>query len=105
MKLEDIFFHDCTLERVGEVPARDLLAFEVSYPVDWESNTFAPKTILFADVLKYQVDEGPFSGAPVVIDYTAEADGARTRITLQTNAGRRSFSFSSVELIDGHRAA
>ena len=104
MKLEDIFFHDCKLVRVVELPARDLLAFEVDYPIDWEANVFGPKTILFSNVLRYEVHEGPFLGAPVILEYTADEDGERTRITIHTNAGLRALSFASVDLIDGHGA-
>jgi hypothetical protein len=103
MNLKDIFFHDCTLVRVVELPGRDLMC-EVDYPIDWEANVFGPKTILFSDVSRYAVDEGPFLGAPVLLEYSAEEDGDRTRITLRTNAGTRSLSFKSVELIDGHNA-
>ncbi len=84
MKLEDIFFHDCKLVRVVEDPERDLLAMEVQYPVDWDANIFAPRTLLFSDVLCYQVDEAPFRGAPTILEYAVEQDGSRTRITMHT---------------------
>ncbi len=102
MRVEDIFFHDCEIVRVVEDPARNTLAFEVMYPVEWETNTFAPKTLVFSDVLRYEVHEGPFSGASTILDYTTEPDGERVRISMGTNAGKRAFSFSEVDLVDGH---
>ncbi|MBK8237076.1 MAG: hypothetical protein IPK74_16135 [Deltaproteobacteria bacterium] len=104
MEAKDIFFHDCVLLRVVERVDQDTLALEVEYPVEWESNTFAPKTIVFHDVLRYHVDEMPFSGPSTILEYATEPDGERTRITLRSNAGQRAFSFSRVELIDGHAA-
>jgi hypothetical protein len=87
------------LNRVVELPDSDELHFEVSYPVDWENNVFEPRAIVFIDVLNYRVDEGPFAGAPTLLDaYDNGTEGAHRSVTLQTNAGTRSLLFKRVEL-------
>lgn len=82
-----------------ELPETDELHFEVSYPVDWENNVFEPRAIVFIEVLNYRVDEGPFAGAPTLLDaYEKGAEGTYRSVTLQTNAGTRSLLFKRVEL-------
>ena len=82
-----------------ELPETHELHFEVSYPVDWENNVFEPRAIVFFNVLNYRVEEGPFSGAPTLLDaYDNGTDGAYRSVTLQTNAGTRSLLFKRVEL-------
>ena len=104
MKLEDIHFHDSTIVRVIEVPEHDLLAIELDYPVDWQASVFAPRTVLFHDVLRYVVAEGPFAGKPTILEHAVSMDGERKRIVLRTNAGERSLSYARIELLDGHGA-
>jgi len=85
--------------RVIEFPETHELHFEVSYPVDWENNVFEPRAIVFIDVLNYRVAEGPFAGAPALLDaYDNGMEGAYRTVTLQTNAGTRSLLFKRVEL-------
>lgn len=99
LELKDIHFHDSRLIRVLELPDAGEVHFEVSYPVDWQNNVFEPRAIVFIDVLNYHVDEGPFSGAPTLLDaYDNGARGAYRSVTLQTNAGSRSLLFKRVEL-------
>ena len=101
MVLEEIHFHDSRIRRVTELPARDMLVFEVDYPIDWENNVFAIRFITFIDVLEYSVDEGAFFGGATLLDYTVDAvESGRRRITLHTNAGKRSLSFREVQLSD-----
>jgi hypothetical protein len=106
MDLGDIHFHDSKLIRVVELVEPHDLLFEVMYPVDWENNVFDTRVIAFRDVLNYRIDEGPFCGAPTLLDaYDEGLAGEYRRVTLQTNAGTRSLSFKSVELLDpGTRA-
>ena len=104
MNVEDIHFHDSKILRVIEVPARDLLAMELDYPIDWQANLFAPQTLIFHDVLGYTVAEGPFAGSPTIMGCSASVDGKLTRIILETNAGQRSLSCTRIELVDGHGA-
>jgi hypothetical protein len=99
LDLCDIHFHDSLLLRVVEIAESHDLLFEVEYPVDWENNLFEPRIIAFLDVLNYKVEEGPFVGAPTLLDaYDNGSDGGYRRVTLQTNAGTRSLWFRSVEL-------
>jgi hypothetical protein len=99
MDLGDIHFHDSGLIRVVELASVHDLLFEVEYPVDWENNVFEPRVIAFRDVLNYRVEEGPFEGAPTLLDvYDEGQEGTYRRITLQTNAGTRSLAFKAVEL-------
>ena len=101
MDLGDIHFHDSRLIRVVELAEPHDLLFEVMYPVDWENNVFDTRVIAFRDVLNYRVDEGPFWGAPTLLDaYDEGVAGDYRRVTLQTNAGTRSLSFKTVELLD-----
>ena len=87
--------------RVVESAESHDLSFEVLYPVDWEKNVFEIRTIVFRDVLNYRVDEGPFLGAPTLLDaYEEGVNGSYRRVTLQTNAGTRSLCFKTVELLD-----
>lgn len=99
MDLHDIHFHDSQLIRVVEIAETHDLHFEVHYPVDWEHNVFEPRTIAFLDVLNYRVEEGPFLGAPTLLDaYDRGHEGEYRSVTLQTNAGTRSLLFREVEL-------
>jgi hypothetical protein len=100
MNLGDIHFHDSGLRRVVELAGPHDLLFEVDYPVDWENNVFEPRVIAFRDVLNYRIDEGPFLGAPTLLDaYDEGQHGRWQKVTLQTNAGTRSLLFASVELL------
>jgi hypothetical protein len=99
MKLEDINFHDSVIHRVTENPEEDSLSFEVDYPVDWEKEIYERKIIKFADVLNYQVYEGPFAGKPTFLDWSIVGnENDRDIVRLETNAGYRQFSFKDVSL-------
>ena len=104
MRLEDVHLHDATIIRVVERPDLSLLAFELDYPQDWENEVYVAKTLVFRDPLGYSVDEGPFNGSPTLLDAQIKTSGARFVVVLETNAGRRVLSYSSVELVDGHGA-
>jgi hypothetical protein len=104
MRLEDVHLHDSTILGVIERPAKGVLAFELDYPEDWEKEVYAPKTLIFRDPLDYSVEEGPFSGNPTLLGAHIEALGARFSVVLDTNAGKRRLSYSSVDLVDGHGA-
>ena len=99
MDIGDIHFHDSRLLRVIEIAETHDLHFEVVYPVDWENNVFEPRTIVFLDVLHYRVEEGPFVGAPTLLDaYDNGQEWNYRSVTLQTNAGTRSLLFKTVEV-------
>jgi hypothetical protein len=104
MRLEDVHLHDATIIRVIERPAKSVLAFELDYPEDWENEVYVAKTLIFRDPLEYRVDEGPFHGSPTLLEANIVSKGTRFAVVLETNAGRRSLSYSEVELLNGHGA-
>lgn len=108
MKLAEIHFHDCRIRRVIESSELDELHIEVDYPIDWDRNQFEPRVIVFREVLNYHVDEIAFHGAPTILDAVDKGPiGHRRDITLQTNAGTRSFLAAAVVLrqLDSTNAA
>jgi len=99
--ISDIHFHDSTIRKIIEIPETDTLIFEVDYPIDWENNTFEIRYIVFQDILEYKIEEGGFVGSPTFLDvYENGKTGERFNITLQTNAGTRSLSYTNVELLE-----
>jgi hypothetical protein len=104
MRLEDIHLHDSTIVRVIERPEASLLAFELDYPEDWESEVYVAKTLIFREALGYAVEEGPFSGNPTLLDAHVSQQGNRFGVVLDTNAGHRRLTYSAVDLVDGHGA-
>ena len=68
MNLDDIHFHDCTLNHVVEDTLADTLSFEVSYPIDWQKNIFAPRTIQFSAYQNYEVHGISFQGPPTLLE-------------------------------------
>jgi hypothetical protein len=100
--LAHIWFHDSQIHRVVENPESNELGFEVMYPVDWDKNQFAPRTIVFKDVLRYAVAEGPFAGRPTILEVceAGEQEG-RASVRIETNAGSRTLLCTGVEIRDG----
>ncbi len=97
--LSDLHLHDAVLHRVIESTVDDSLSFEVDYPVDWERGVFEPRVIIFTDVLGYEVHEGPFTGAPTLLEWTLQGhENGRDVIRIETNAGYRQFACKSVRL-------
>lgn len=83
----------------------DELGFEVMYPVDWDENKFAPRTIVFKDVLNYAVAEGPFAGKPTILDvYEGSEQDGRVSVRIETNAGSRTLLCKGVDIRDGWTA-
>jgi len=102
MNISDIHFHDTQILRVVEDTEADTLSVEVVYPVDWERNEFAPRTLVFSDAYNYQVHEMPFSGNPTILEVHVLGTTDRwTHLRLKTNAGFRTVSCVSVTLFDG----
>jgi hypothetical protein len=100
-----MWFHDSRIYRVVENAESDELGFEVMYPVDWDNNQFAPRTIVFKDVLRYAVDEGPFAGKPTILEVSeAEQQLGRVSVRIETNAGSRMLLCTGVEIREGWKA-
>lgn len=99
LDLEQIHFHDSRILRVIEDPDTNELVFEVTYPVDWEKNEFAPRRIVFTGALEYTVREGPFAGRPAILDVSqVGVAGKRAILRIDTNAGYRTLQCTGVEL-------
>ncbi|WP_144375522.1 hypothetical protein [Thiolapillus brandeum] len=99
MNLSDIHFHDSVVNAVIEKTATDELCFDVEYPVDWANNGFSKAFIVFSEVSGYEIHEIPFEGPPTILDYEVlESNEDKTLIKIQTNAGYRCFSYSSVDI-------
>lgn len=105
--------HDSVILEVIENTTNDTLDFIVDYPVDYNSNRFERKILRFYDYLNYQVQEMPFSSNPTILNFTDcekikyqigegrnQIDVNRTKIVLNTNAGKRVLEFEKVGLID-----
>lgn len=99
MNISEIHFHYTIIVKVIELTEKDKLIFEVDYPVDWESNIFEKRFIVFNDFLNYENQEGPFEGNPAIYDVTEESySSTHKKLTIYSNAGKRSLLFSSVEI-------
>lgn len=101
VNISNIHFHDTRLLRALEDTAKDTLTFEVDYPTNWDTNTFERRWIVFDNMLDYRVCEGPFQGAPTILDAQITGDDAAVRFQLQidTNAGTRYLSCTEVRLL------
>lgn len=88
--LNEIHWHDSEIESVVEIPARDLLIYNIQYPENWDKNIFVPKAITFHGYCSHSVEEIPFDGNPTILDafVVKELNGFVT-IKLETNAGSR----------------
>jgi len=99
MQISDIHFHDTQILSVIENTEKDLLTMIVMYPVDWDSNHYELRHLIFSDSHSYQVTEIPFSGAPTILDASIIATDSRwSIIRLETNAGYREVTCISVKL-------
>jgi hypothetical protein len=100
MDISSIHFHDTLIHRVVEDVARDTLTVEGDYPVDWENNLFEPRSLVFDDVLNYEVHEGPFKGSPTILSAVViHTEGLRHTIRLETNAGYRQLTCTAVRIV------
>ncbi len=100
MNLDDIHFHDCTLNHVVEDTLADTLSFEVSYPIDWQKNIFAPRTIQFSAYQNYEVHGISFQGPPTLLEVAlVDCTADHQTVRIETNAGYRVLSYRDVELL------
>lgn len=95
-----IHFHDCQIRRTIDDNASHVLKMEVNYPVNWETNEFAARLLVFEDCFNYQVFEGPFDGYPTILEARViDSDQGWIRIVLETNMGRRELSCKGLRLV------
>ena len=105
MELSEIHFHDSVLRRVIEVTEVDELHMEVEYPVDWQNEQYEPRTIVFKEVLDYEVHEGDVSGSPTILSVEqVGADAQRVALRIETSAGYRVLKCHSIDLQHGTAA-
>ncbi|MGF1686975.1 hypothetical protein L4C36_09805 [Photobacterium japonica] len=105
----EIFWHDSEIESVVEIPIKDVLIFNVQYPIDWKNNIFEPRSIVFYGCFSYEVVEIPFEGNPTILDGILlsevgspfQQDGF-FKVHIKTNAGDRFITSEKVELCDQH---
>jgi hypothetical protein len=96
----NIHFHDSQIRRVIEDIESHTLTMEIHYPVNWEKNEFAARSLLFEDCYNDQVFEMPFSGHSTILD--AEVIGNEngwSKVELKTNMGRRELLCKGVRLV------
>ena len=105
--LSEIQWHDAVLLRAIELAVEDALVFEVDYPEGALGELPNPHTIRFTDVTRYQIEEGPFSGAPTILSVAILESRSEGRDTLriETNAGHRIVECHAIELARGRYAA
>ena len=108
-RIDDIHWHDSELVSVVEIPSKDILVFNVQYPVNWEQNIFAPKSIVFGGYYSHEVNEMPFEGNPTILhaEISSEVstlfeDSGFFEIKIETNAGERVIKAKTVKLLNEH---
>ncbi|MEI9961945.1 MAG: hypothetical protein WDM76_12675 [Limisphaerales bacterium] len=99
MDISTIHFHDTQILKVIEDTQTDTFTMEVEYPVDWENNQFEKRRLIFMDAIDYKISEISFQGSLTILDAKIiSKDDRRSRIRLETNAGYRELSCTSVQL-------
>ena len=106
---DQIFWHDSEIESVIELPSKDVIIFNVQYPVDWEKNIFEPRSIIFEEYFSYEVAEMPFVGNPTILDAEILSEvssqfknGGFFKVHIETNAGNRFIKAMKVKLACHH---
>lgn len=91
MNIDNLFWHDCKIRRVIEIPTEDRVLIEVDYPVDWDNNRFEPRMISFSGVRRYEIRECAFVGAPTIIEApaTPSCSFGFSTIRIGASAGER----------------
>jgi len=98
--LSGIHFHDSQIKRVVDDSESHSLTMEIDYPVNWELNEFAPRSLVFVDCYNYQVFEQPFEGYSTILDATIDGnENGWSRIVLETNMGRRELICKGLRLV------
>ncbi len=93
--IDQVCWHDMKIISTFENCETDELEMIVDEDISDDSNgtKYLKRKLVFSQVTKYVIDEGPVVGCPVVINYLldyGETKGGRTeQITLETNAGER----------------
>lgn len=87
---EDIFWHDSLILSVRITPEKDLIEMRLLYPEEWQSNSYAERTVVFENAYGYKEFEGPFEGSPTILSVTVVGTHDRwSQLRIETNAGYR----------------
>ena len=107
--LNNIHWHDSEIQSIVELPAKDMLVFNVQYPEDWDNDIFVPKAIVFEGYYYLEVNEMPFEGNPTILDADVLSEvsspfetGGYFKVHIKTNVGDRFVTAKSVKLIHQH---
>jgi len=104
---DEIFWHDSEIESAIEIPSKDVMIFNVQYPIDWEKNIFEPRGIYFEGCFSYEVAEMPFEGNPAILSAVVLSEvgspfqqGGFFKVQIKTNAGDRFITAKKIKLGD-----
>ena len=101
MRIEDIHWHDSIILGVDMWTENDTVQLRLSYPVDWESDTYENRVVLFTDAYGYKEFEGPFLGSPAILGASIVGSNEHWQLLrLDTNAGYRELFFKEVMLVE-----
>lgn len=101
MRIEDIHWHDSVILGVTLLPEKDTVHLHLLYPEDWETDSYADRTISFEDAYGYKELEGPFLGCPTILDANIVGSNEQWKLLrIETNAGYRELFFKEVALLD-----
>jgi len=110
--IDDISFHDSKILKITENVEKQSLDFLLDFPVDWNNYAYEKRILRFEDVVFYNVDELPFAGFPTILNIKSfgkitkkygngnkEIKIERTRVEIETNAGKRIVEFSECKFV------
>ncbi|MEJ7847733.1 MAG: hypothetical protein WKF92_06575 [Pyrinomonadaceae bacterium] len=101
IKFNTANFHDTYILAVLEDTAADTLVMTVDYPANWRESVYEKRLLLFSDAFNYRVEEIRFEGSPEILEIeSTRLNEGILRFRLNTNAGYREISCSSVEFLD-----
>jgi hypothetical protein len=96
---EEVHWHDCVIDSVLISPVAEHVELHVDYPVNWEGNQFTLGVLRFLEAYGYKENEGPFVGAPTILDATsATQQNGWQLVRLETNAGFREVFCKGISL-------
>ncbi len=100
MRIEDIHWHDSLILGVDVRSADDTLHLRLSYPEDWQTDTYEDRIVHFSDAYGYKEFEGPFLGSPTILGASIVGSNAQWQLLrLDTNAGYRELFFKDFSFV------
>ncbi|MBK8016126.1 MAG: hypothetical protein IPK20_05015 [Betaproteobacteria bacterium] len=74
---EDIQWQDSRILSVRITPEKDRVEMRLLYPEDWQSDSYAERTVVFENAYGYKEFEGPFVGSPTILSANVVAKNDR----------------------------